>query len=67
MPGSTSGSEIPDDIRFLKDFPRYDESFQDSPRFRQNLSTWAGKTEKVCLCLCKWVYVCLGGVSRDPL
>ena len=55
MPGSTSGSEIPDDIRFLKDFPRYDESFQDSPRFRQNLSTWAGKTEKVCLCRCKWV------------
>lgn len=50
MPGNDKDAEatiIPDDIRNLKDFPCYDESFQDGPRFRQNLSSWAGKTEKV--------------------
>ncbi len=47
MPGNeTNMTTVPDDVRNLKDFPCYDESFQDGPRFRQNLSSWAGKTEK---------------------
>ena len=49
MPGKDSTTTVvPDDVRDLKDFPCYDESFQDGPRFRQNLSSWAGRTEKVC-------------------
>lgn len=50
MPGKDkdpSVSAVPEDIRNLRDFPCYDESFQDGPRFRQNLGSWAGKTEKV--------------------
>lgn len=39
--------EIPEDLRHLEDFPTYDTTFQDGPRFRQNLSQWALKTEKV--------------------
>lgn len=39
---------IPEDLRHLKDFPAYDATFQDGPKFRQNLSHWALKTDKVC-------------------
>lgn len=42
-------SSIPDDIRFLKNFPHYDTSLHDTPRFRQHLSAWANKTEKASL------------------
>lgn len=38
---------IPDDLRHLKDFPSFDASFQDKPTFRQNLTHWAAKTDKV--------------------
>ena len=40
---------IPEDLRHLKDFPSFDASFQDKPNFRQNLSHWALKTDKVSL------------------
>lgn len=56
--------EIPAELRHLKDFPAYDASFQDGPNFRQNLSHWALRTDKVreqqplklpvtvCVCMC---------------
>ena len=40
-------AQVPEDLRTLKDFPVYDASFQDGPCFRQNLTHWAIKTEKV--------------------
>lgn len=40
-------AQVPEDLRTLKDFPVYDASFQDGPCFRQNLSHWSLKTEKV--------------------
>jgi hypothetical protein len=43
--------KIPDDILHLKDFPYYDSSLQDNPQFRQNLTTWANKTEKLAVVL----------------
>ena len=45
MPESVGS--IPDDIRYPKDFPHYDTSLHDNPNFRQNLTAWASKTEKV--------------------
>ncbi len=42
--------EIPAELRHLKDFPAYDASFQDGPNFRQNLSHWALRTDKVSRC-----------------
>ena len=41
--------DIPEDLRHLIDFPTYDASFQDGPKFRQCLSHWALKTDKVSL------------------
>ncbi len=41
------GETIPEDLRHLRDFPTFDSSFQDKPNFRQNLSHWAAKTDKV--------------------
>ena len=38
---------IPEDLRHLRDFPTYDITFQDSPKFRQNLKHWTFKTDKV--------------------
>lgn len=38
---------IPEDLLHLKDFPMFDATFQDKPNFRQNLSHWAQKTDKV--------------------
>ena len=38
---------IPEDLRHLRDFPTFDSTFQDKPTFRQNLSHWALKTDKV--------------------
>jgi len=43
--------EVSNNLRNLKDFPAYDASFQDGPKFRQNLSHWALRTEKV-----NWVW-----------
>ena len=45
--GGNAKTSIPDDIRHLKDFPHYDTSLHDSPKFRQHLNAWASKTEKV--------------------
>lgn len=39
--------DVPEDVRVLKDFPHYDSSLQDGPRFRQSLNAWANRTEKV--------------------
>lgn len=39
--------DIPEDLRHLRDFPTYDTTFQDGPKFRQNLQHWTFKTEKV--------------------
>ena len=39
--------DIPEDLRHLRDFPTYDTTFQDGPKFRQNLQYWTFKTEKV--------------------
>ena len=39
--------DIPEDLRQLQDFPTYDITFQDSPKFRQNLNHWTFKTDKV--------------------
>lgn len=39
--------DVPTELRQLKDFPAYDASFQDGPNFRQNLSQWALRTEKL--------------------
>lgn len=49
MPESagTAKADIPEDIKHLKNFPHYDASLHDNPKFRQNLSSWANKTEKV--------------------
>ena len=38
---------IPEDLCHLRDFPTYDITFQDSPKFRQNLKHWTFKTDKV--------------------
>ena len=38
---------VPEDLRHLRDFPTYDTTFQDSPKFRQSLQYWSLKTEKV--------------------
>ena len=43
--------DIPEDLRHLIDFPTYDASFQDGPKFRQCLSHWALKTDKVAATL----------------
>lgn len=49
MPESagTAKADIPEDIKHLKNFPHYDASLHDNPKFRQNLSSWANKTEKL--------------------
>ena len=39
--------DIPEDLRELKDFPVFNSMFQDGPKFRQNLTLWAFKTDKV--------------------
>ena len=38
---------IPEDLSHLRDFPTYDITLQDSPKFRQNLKHWTFKTDKV--------------------
>lgn len=43
--------DIPEDLRHLRDFPTYDTTFQDGPKFRQNLQYWTFKTEKVGVAL----------------
>ena len=43
--------DIPEDLRHLRDFPTYDTTFQDGPKFRQNLQHWTFKTEKVGVAL----------------
>lgn len=46
MAGETL-AEIPQDLRELADFPVYDTTFTDGPKFRQQLSHWSTKTDKV--------------------
>jgi len=43
--------DIPEDLRHLRDFPTYDTTFQDSPKFRQSLQHWSFRTEKLAATL----------------
>ena len=40
-------TEVPEDLRHLREFPQYDATFQDHPQFRENLERWADRTDKV--------------------
>jgi len=42
---------IPEDLSHLRDFPTYDITLQDSPKFRQNLKHWTFKTDKLAATL----------------
>lgn len=44
-------TEIPEDLRHLREFPQYDATFQDHPHFRENLERWADRTDKVIVLL----------------
>lgn len=46
MEGETV-ADIPQDLRRLTDFPVYDTTFTDGPKFRQQLTHWSTKTDKV--------------------